>query len=147
MISEHTMCRGNDGHLIIVRELETIQTGSLFWGQQIFPGNWMLPSEEGKEKRNIQILRCDCFQVWEEDLHWSAWGARQVIISHHIPIVWWSNDSHCQGRPIQAEPWQHAAHADRGGHQSAWTEDRWIQVRTGKEKLHRLTGSVALYQS
>ena len=91
MISEHTMCRGNDGHLIIVRELEMIQTGSLFWGQQIFPGNWMLPSEEGKEKRNIQILRCDCFQVWEKDLHWSAWGARQVIISHLLLIVCWSN--------------------------------------------------------
>ena len=45
----------------------------------------------------------------------------------------------CQGWPVQAERRQHPAHADRGGHQSAWTEDRWIQVRTGKDNLLRLT--------
>ena len=31
------------------RESGTTQTGSLSWVQPIFPGSWMLPSEEGKE--------------------------------------------------------------------------------------------------
>ena len=64
-------------------------------------------------------------QVWEEDLHWPAWGARKVITLNKTMKM---SSTTLQVWPVQVEPREHPPHADGGGHQGAWPANRGVQV-------------------